>query len=107
MLLGVRFESATGGGLVIASRGRASFRNDIISMMDQKEIIFSKISKLSEEKQSKVINFIELLSNENLDVEIKNDDINWSEFSLLQAMKGLEDEADIYSLEDIKIKYSK
>ena len=76
-------------------------------MMDQKEIIFSKISKLSEEKQSKVINFIELLSNENLDVEIKNDDINWSEFSLLQAMKGLEDEADIYSLEDIKIKYSK
>ena len=34
---------------------------------------------------------------------IPNENKEWSEFSLSQAMKGMEDEPDLYTMKDIKL----
>ena len=73
--------------------------------MDQREIIFSKLSKLPEEKQNEVIDFIEFLTAKNTDVQLPDENKDWSEFSLSQAMKGMEDEPDLYTAKDIKFKF--
>lgn len=70
--------------------------------MDQRDVIFLKLSKLPTDKQDEVIDFIEFLSNKNTDVQIPDENRDWSDFSLLQAMRGLEDEADLYTMQDIK-----
>lgn len=70
--------------------------------MDPRDVIFLKLSKLPKDKQGEVIDFIEFLSNKNIDVQIPDENRDWSSFSLLQAMKGLEDEADLYTMQDIK-----
>lgn len=36
---------------------------------------------------------------------IPNENKEWSEFSLSQAMKGMEDEPDLYTAKDIKFKF--
>lgn len=37
------------------------------------------------------------------DKNILNENREWSEFSLSHAMKGMEDEPDLYTMEDIKL----
>jgi hypothetical protein len=73
--------------------------------MNEKETIFYKLSKLPKEKQNEVIDFIDFLSNKNTDIEIPDENIEWSKFSMAHAIRGLEDEPDLYTLEDLKEKF--
>jgi hypothetical protein len=70
--------------------------------MNDKDLILAKLSKLSKEKQEQVINFIDFLSSKSMDMELHNEDLDWSKFSLSQAMMGMEDESSLYSLDDLK-----
>jgi hypothetical protein len=70
--------------------------------MNDKDLILAKLSKLSKEKQEQVINFIDFLSSRSIDMELHNEDLDWSKFSLSQAMMGMEDEISLYSLDDLK-----
>jgi Protein of unknown function (DUF2281) len=54
--------------------------------MSVKEIISQKIENLSENKQIEVLDFIDFLLKKNLEEENEE----WNQFSLEQAMKGLE-----------------
>lgn len=66
------------------------------------EIINSKIRMLPISAQTEVLHFVEFLSRKYEAQE--NEDNQWSEFSLNQAMKGLEDET-LYSEEDLQEKW--
>jgi hypothetical protein len=70
--------------------------------MNDKDLILAKLSMLSKEKQEQVINFIDFLSSKSIDMELHNEDLDWSKFSLSQAMMGMEDEVSLYSLDDLK-----
>ena len=48
------------------------------------------------------MDFIDFLSLKNTDTQLENEDLDWSKFSLSQAMAGMEDEPDLYSLQDLK-----
>jgi hypothetical protein len=50
--------------------------------MNDKDLILAKLSKLSKEKQEQVINFIDFLSSKSIDMELHNEDLDWSKFSL-------------------------
>lgn len=69
--------------------------------MDIINEIISKLSKLSPQKQGEVFNFINTISAQNSDVQLPNEELDWSKFSLDQALKDLETEPDLYSLDDI------
>ncbi|MFZ4085601.1 MAG: hypothetical protein ACOYK1_08740 [Vampirovibrionia bacterium] len=47
--------------------------------MNDKDLILAKLSK---EKQEQVINFIDFLSSRSIDMELHNEDLDWSKFSL-------------------------
>ncbi len=70
--------------------------------MSDKDKILAKLLKLPKEKQEQVIDFIDFLSLKNTDTQLENEDLDWSKFSLSQAMSGMEDEPDLYSLQDLK-----
>jgi len=69
--------------------------------MSLAEKIIVKVKSLPEDKQSEILDFIDFLSKKMNDEERKQ----WSKFSLESAMRGLESEESLYSLEDIKEKY--
>jgi len=73
--------------------------------MSDKDLILKKLSKLSKEKQERVINFIDFLSSKDIETQLHEEDLDWSKFSLTQAMTGMENEADLYSLNDLKEVY--
>jgi len=59
------------------------------------ELIMQHVNTLPEADQSEVLNFVEYL-------ESKTDRANWSEFSLSHAMRGMESEKNMYSINDLK-----
>jgi len=63
--------------------------------MKVSEQIIQHVNMLPEAAQSEVLDFVEYL-------ELKSDRANWSELSMSQAMRGMESEASLYSLNDIK-----
>ena len=68
------------------------------------EKITRHIKKLPDSLQSEVLDFVEFLLAK---VERDQDDIEWSQFSLTTAMKGLEDEALLsYTLADLKVVFA-
>jgi len=68
--------------------------------MSLAEKIIEKVKLLPEDKQSEILDFIEFLSKKVNEEERKQ----WSQFSLETAMRGLETEESLYSLDDIKEK---
>ncbi len=83
--------------------------SDIIASMNLRDKILQKLGLLPNEKQNQVLKFIEYISAENSDVLISNDneDKEWSEFSLSNAIQDMtSEEEDIYTMDDIKIKYN-
>ncbi|MBT8763391.1 DUF2281 domain-containing protein [Desulfohalobiaceae bacterium Ax17] len=62
------------------------------------EKIIQAIEALPESKQIEVLDYVEYLKAK---IE-KQDDIDWKNFSLASAMRGMEDEDSPYSLDDIK-----
>ncbi len=70
------------------------------------EKINQSIKKLSKNSQIEVLNFIEFLLSKSGIVSDDYDIEDWNQFSLNQAMKGLEDEKHIvYHVSDLKEKY--
>jgi len=68
------------------------------------EKITRHIKKLPNSLQSEVLDFVEFLLAK---VERDQDDVEWSQFSLTTAMKGLEDEAlPSYTLADLKVVFA-
>lgn len=63
--------------------------------MNIEEKIISQVHELPEIKKAEVLEFINYL-------RTKNNDKDWSAFSLSSAMHGMEAEDSIYSLDDIK-----
>jgi hypothetical protein len=65
------------------------------SVMSLEEKIIKQIHELPESKQSEVLDFVEYL-------RTKTDEKDWSAFTLSSAMRGMEDEESLYTLDDLK-----
>lgn len=63
--------------------------------MSLEEKIIRNIKELPESKQVEVLDFVEYLRS-------KTEERDWSEFSLSSAMRGMENEATPYSVQDLK-----
>ncbi|WP_126148390.1 DUF2281 domain-containing protein [Synechococcus elongatus] len=70
--------------------------------------IFEKLQALPPDKQAEVFDFIEFLASRSptpSDREVAAEDWNnagFSQLSMSQAMRGMEDEPSLYSLDDLK-----
>lgn len=67
--------------------------------MDLSEKIIEAVKSLPESKQVEVLDFMEYLQSTTAASE-------WNDFSLSSAMKGMEAESSLYSLNDIKESFS-
>jgi hypothetical protein len=56
------------------------------------EKITKRIASLPVSVQTEILNYVEFVARKNQIREGQSEDTNWSEFSLNQAMKGLENE---------------
>lgn len=63
--------------------------------MSLEEKIIRHIQELPESKKAEVLDFVEYLRS-------KTEERDWFEFSLTSAMRGMEKEVALYSLDDIK-----
>lgn len=71
--------------------------------MDTVEKIKLHIQKFPEPLQMEVLDFVEFLAARLSAEDSRQIDLQWSQFSLAQAMRGLEDEATpTYSKSDLK-----
>jgi hypothetical protein len=66
------------------------------------EVVNSKMKNLPVSAQTEVLHFVEFLSQKY--EQEADEDKQWSEFSLTQAMKGMEDETP-YDEEDLQEKW--
>ena len=68
------------------------------------EKIFSQIENLPEFYQVEVLDFVEFLESKSKKLHDRDGEerASWSRFSLAQAMRGVEDEDDLYSLSDVE-----
>ncbi|MCL4322099.1 MAG: DUF2281 domain-containing protein [Deltaproteobacteria bacterium] len=67
--------------------------------MNLSEKIIEKVKSLPESKQAEVLDFIEFL-------HYRTSPTEWADFSLSSAMRGMENENSLYSLNDIKESFS-
>jgi hypothetical protein len=67
------------------------------------EKIFSHIEDLPEQDQAEVLDFVEFLKNRSTKTAAAEtaDRETWSNFSLAQAMRGMEGEDELYFLDDL------
>ena len=65
------------------------------------EKIIDKMQALPEEKQMEVLDFVDFLERK----MIAEENQEWAEFSLAAAMRGMEDEEELYSLDDLKVRF--
>ena len=74
--------------------------------MSIKQIIQDKIDILSEKKQTEVFNFLDSLIESQHEYDRQQENDEWSQFSLEQAMQGLED-ANLpeYTEQDLREKW--
>jgi len=67
--------------------------------MSLEDKIIRQIQELPESKKAEVLDFVEYLKS-------KTGEKEWSAFSLSSAMRGMEDQISLYSLEDLKESFS-
>lgn len=67
------------------------------------EKIFSHIESLPETYQAEVLDFVEFLASKSKKLQEPEGEERaaWSRFSLAQAARGMTDEPDLYSLDDL------
>ena len=70
--------------------------------MGFEEVILKHLQELPESERAEVLDFIEYLRAKTE----KRDRKDWTTFSLNSAMRRLEDEPSLYSLDDIKESFS-
>jgi hypothetical protein len=71
--------------------------------MNIMEKIIEELKSMPESDQAKVLDFLEYLKSKK---GRKEEDSEWSQFSLDSAMKGIEEDPSPYGIEDIKEKFS-
>ncbi|MCY7345380.1 MAG: DUF2281 domain-containing protein [Pyrinomonadaceae bacterium] len=70
------------------------------------EQINSKLQRLPTLYQQEVLHFVEFLSQKAMRGETETEEKVWSDFSLIQAMRGLEDDdTPEYTEADLKVKW--
>jgi hypothetical protein len=70
--------------------------------MNLAETIIKDVQALPESKQTEVLDFVQYLSSK----AEKQERTDWAGFSLSSAIRGMEDEQALYSLNDIKESFS-
>ncbi len=65
------------------------------------EKIQEYIQKLPPSLQQEVMDYLEFLI-----AKTEREDKEWSRFSLSSAIRGMEDEPELYTVADLKVKYS-
>ncbi len=65
------------------------------------EKIQDYIQKLPPSFQEEVLDYLEFLL-----AKVEREDKEWSRLSLASALRGMEDEPELYTLADLKVKYS-
>ncbi len=68
------------------------------------EQIINHIKSMPEDVQAEVLDFVCYLETKR--EKAKSENIEWSDLSLSQAMRGMESESSPYSLDDVKEKLS-
>jgi hypothetical protein len=71
--------------------------------MDIVERILEQIKSMPELDKAEVLDFVEYLKSKK---GRKEEDSEWSRFSLDSAMRGIEEESSPYGIEDIKERFS-
>jgi len=71
--------------------------------MDTVQRIIEELKSIPESDQAEVLDFVEYLKSKK---GRKEEDSDWSMFSLSSAMRGIEEEPSPYGVEDIKEKFS-
>ena len=66
-----------------------------------REKIQEYIQKLPPSFQEELLDYLEFLL-----AKAEREDKEWSRHSLASAMRGMEDELELYTLADLKVKYS-
>lgn len=71
------------------------------------EKIFSHVESLPETYKAQVLDFVEFLASKSRKLQQPEDEERaaWSRFSLAQAAKGMEDEPDLYTPDDLAEAY--
>ena len=70
--------------------------------MNTLERIVGYLKTMPESKQNEVLDFIEYLKTSARRRKQKEEELEWGQFSLKSAMRGIEEEASTYGIEDIK-----
>jgi len=71
------------------------------------EKIQENVQRLPEIFQVEVLDFVEYLLTKSEREAMRQDNLEWSDFSLVSAMRGMEDEdVPLYSVADIKVVFS-
>jgi len=71
--------------------------------MDIVERIIEELKSIPKSSQAEVLDFVEYLKSKK---GRKEEDSEWSRFSLDSAMRGIEEESSPYGIKDIKEKFS-
>ena len=72
--------------------------------MSVTEQILKHVRELPEDLQAQILDFVEYLESKNQ--MMSKEESQWAELSLSQAMRGMENEESLYSVEDIKETFS-
>lgn len=70
--------------------------------MNLAETIFDEVRGMPGYQQAEVLDFLEFLKFREARKNKEAEERQWSDFSLQQAMRGMEDEPDLYSVDDLK-----
>ena len=71
------------------------------------EKIHKNVQRLPEIFQAEVLDFVEYLLTKSEREIIRQDELDWSAFSLISAMRGMEDEdMAMYTTDDLKVVFS-
>lgn len=66
--------------------------------------ILTQVESLPEPYQAEVLDFVEFLEHKAKKHPAATDEerVEWSQFALAQAFRGMEDDEDVYSIEDVR-----
>jgi hypothetical protein len=73
--------------------------------MSTAEAIIERLKSLPDSAQREVLDFIEFLAARRAESDAREEDLAWSRLSLGTAMRGMEDEEELYTLDDLKERF--
>lgn len=73
--------------------------------MSTAEAIIDRLKGLPDSAQREVLDFVEFLAARRAESDAREEDLAWSRLSLAAAMRGMEDEEELYTLDDLKERF--